>query len=646
MKKLVLLILFLLLTSVNIVFAKTYDLSQISQVKLVTEYSAETTVDEMDTVTFGSYPQSNVSGNTKEPIEWIVLDRQGNRVFLLSKYILDCKSYDDVKQYATWEECTLRQWLNSEFLNNAFTTSEQDSVAVTNVATMWYDESTTHKGEFACSNTYDKCFLLSEKEIKSYFKANSGYGNNRSRGTSYAIAHGLFVFNHTASTMKQFNGNTNWMLRTPTYSTSHVMFADYDGSLNYIGMNVKNKKTYGVRPALWINMSGLQSNSANNNSSNANSSAFNIDVRNGDFVVNNVPGGVIRGLPSRESELRSDNHFYLDNNMQKSTWVYYKTYYYHVDGNGNIQKNQWIELRYVGEDGRMYRGRQTPDGKWVGDDGLVVDVGNDLSKSLTIEVAEPDSWYKTQSGLWYYFENDRTTTKKGWFIDKRDNQTYYLDPQTGIMAVGWTNIGGNWYYFNESHNNEVNWYETGGGFYESYNKKVKAYGSMYKNETTPDGKKVDANGRLVIVQSSQESFNQNNNITMPQESINSNNKTLTIRISGKKSQNVDSSNGHCTVKFLNYELECDNSNEMNLLKQELKQLMEDFRYDWLGNAEDGWGDTIEETLLKVKSIDQSMIRFEYKLRITDFEGTGKTEVLYYYIDWDREDMSISAEAIE
>ena len=69
----------------SVSFARTYDLSQISQVKLVSEYPTDTIVDEMDTVTFGSYPQSDVSGNTKEPIEWIVLDRQGNEAFLLSK---------------------------------------------------------------------------------------------------------------------------------------------------------------------------------------------------------------------------------------------------------------------------------------------------------------------------------------------------------------------------------------------------------------------------------------------------------------------------------------------------------------------------------------------------------------------------------
>lgn len=205
----------------------------------------------------------------------------------------------------------------------------------------------------------------------------------------------------------------------------------------------------------------------------------------------------IVGLPQKLSELYSDNHFYVDNDMQKSTWVFHDNYYYHVDSSGNIEKDKWIEDRYVGTDGRMYKGRQTPDGKWVGDDGLVVDTGDDLSSSLIIEAAEPDSWYKTQSGLWYYFENDRTTTKRGWFTDERDGQTYYFDPETGIMAVGWTKVDGDEYYFNEYPAEEKNWYETGDGFYESYGKKIKAYGSMFRDELTPDGRKVDANGHLM-----------------------------------------------------------------------------------------------------------------------------------------------------
>ena len=110
----------------------------------------------------------------------------------------------------------------------------------------------------------------------------------------------------------------------------------------------------------------------------------------------------------------------------------------------------------------------------------------DLEDSMKEAPPKADSWYKTKNGLWYYFLSDGVRKATGWKVDRDDNQTYYLDPVTGIMAVGWTNIDGSWYYFNENHNNEPNWYDTGGGYYDSYGKKVKSYGSMYRDEITPD----------------------------------------------------------------------------------------------------------------------------------------------------------------
>ena len=474
------------------VMSKAYDLSQISQVKLVSEYTAETNVDEMDTVIFGSYPQSDASGNTKEPIEWIVLDRQGDKTLLLSKYILDCKRYNNEYKDVTWETCTLRNWLNNDFYNSAFSSSEQNKIETTNVI----NNNNIDHGTNGGNNTNDKIFCLSIDEVRKYFgvgtKADDGYqlGKNvATQGTNFAKSednNGNKLYVSVYHSSEWYFGNSSFLLRSLGAAQGVASSVNSNGYL-YTSGYIVDIGNSGVRPALWIKTSELGSTGMYSSDNSSNSLNKN---------------GTISGLPSRESELRSDKHFYLDNNKQINTWVYYKTYYYHVDGSGNIQKNQWIELRYVGSDGRMYRGRQTPDGKWVGDDGLVVDTTDDLSKSLTIEAAEPDSWYKTQSGLWYYFENDRTTTKKGWFTDSRDNQTYYLDPQTGIMAVGWTTINGSEYYFNESHDNENNWYETGGGFYESYGKKTKAYGSMFKNETTPDGQKVDGSGRLIINYSS------------------------------------------------------------------------------------------------------------------------------------------------
>ena len=503
----------------NIVLAEAYNISEIPKCKVVTDYSRDTSVEEMDTVIFGT----NSVDNAKQPMEWIVLEKDGSKALLLSKYTLRNREYNKNDEPVSWETCDLRKYLNNEWYNRVFDNGEKqmilDSVLVN--SNLNYLRS---KDMITCPNTIDKVFLLSFLEFKTYFGCYDvdeiKLNDDLIVGPVVKFFENARAFGLTSIEEKQNAKEKEWWLRgNSTNKKSSILFPiinqgnDTDSYIvfDFVATtptdfmtkeNTKNKHNneslahfcsvsskIGIRPATWVSLAGIQSGDTHlyqtigemeRNSYNRNSSSWQI-----------------AGLPSRESELRSDNRFYLDNNMQKNSWVYYKTYYYHVDGSGNIQKNQWIELRYVGEDGRMYRGRQTPDGKWVGDDGLVVDAGADLSKSLTIEAAEPDSWYKTQSGLWYYFENDRTTTKKGWFTDKRDNQTYYLDPQTGIMAVGWTTINGSQYYFNESHNNEVNWYETGGGFYESYNKKVKAYGSMYKNETTPDGKKVGADGKLI-----------------------------------------------------------------------------------------------------------------------------------------------------
>ena len=461
------------------------DLSnQIKNAKLVSEYPTDTTVDQIDTVTFG-HDENN------QPIEWIVLEKENGKALLLSKYILTSHCYNEEKN-ADWETSSMRKWLNSEYINTIFSKKEQGLILTTDLINYVPVDTRVERS----NNTKDKLFLLSEDERKKY---NNGVFIDTSNGPPVGVderAYNAVRILEELGTYKDGQRSQCWQ-RDP-YNMKLVSKEYLDALLYGNGDYNEYIEENGVRPALWVSLNGSNSsNSTNTQNSVTQDNSNRNKTQSSVSQNNNLSGGVISDLPSRESQLRSDNHFYLDNNMQRNSWVYYRTYYYHVDGSGNIQKNQWIELRYVGADGRMYRGRQTPDGKWVGDDGLVVDIGADLSKSLTIEAAEPDSWYKTQSGLWYYFENDRTTTKKGWFTDSRDSQTYYLDPQTGIMAVGWTNIGGSQYYFNESHDNESNWYETGGGFYESYGKKTKAYGSMFKNEMTPDGRFVDEYGKLI-----------------------------------------------------------------------------------------------------------------------------------------------------
>lgn len=76
-------------------------------------------------VTYGHYEQDNDTANGKEPIEWVVLDVQGDKALLISKYGLDVRPYNTEYNHVTWEECTLRTWLNDTFLNAAFTPEGQ-----------------------------------------------------------------------------------------------------------------------------------------------------------------------------------------------------------------------------------------------------------------------------------------------------------------------------------------------------------------------------------------------------------------------------------------------------------------------------------------------------------------------------------------
>lgn len=122
----------LLMVVVTILIScKSTDITK--NVKLISSYSQDTSIDDMETVKFGSYPQSDACGNTKEPIEWIVLDRQEDKSLLLSKYILDCKCYYVERNDATWEKSLLREWLNNEFYIHAFDNNQKNKIQITHL---------------------------------------------------------------------------------------------------------------------------------------------------------------------------------------------------------------------------------------------------------------------------------------------------------------------------------------------------------------------------------------------------------------------------------------------------------------------------------------------------------------------------------
>ncbi len=203
-------------------------------------------------MTYGTYPQTE-EGTDQTPIEWIVLDydEANKKALLLSRYGLDAAPYNKDYNAITWERCTLRTWLNSEFLKKAFSAEEQSAILVTDVdnsSVQGFSEYDADGG----NNTQDHIFLLSYAEANRCLGVtHDDYENIMSRvtPTAYATAHGALtsVSDQTADGMPA----GWWWLRSPGRSQDLAAAVLSDGSLIQDGVGHDD---YVVRPAFWLNL--------------------------------------------------------------------------------------------------------------------------------------------------------------------------------------------------------------------------------------------------------------------------------------------------------------------------------------------------------------------------------------------------------
>lgn len=192
-------------------------------------------------VYFGSYEQDNNTSNGKEDIAWKVLAKEGNRVLLISKFVLDCKPYNTTRKNVTWETSTLRTWLNGEFANAAFSSED---MKIINISTVTADNNPTFSTSPG-NNTNDKIFLLSIKEANQYFNS---YESKTCKPTKYAISQNVDV---------NRDGNSFWWLRSPGSFQEFAAIMYYVGELDAIG-GLVDDHLIGVRPALWVDISNIK----------------------------------------------------------------------------------------------------------------------------------------------------------------------------------------------------------------------------------------------------------------------------------------------------------------------------------------------------------------------------------------------------
>lgn len=192
-----------------------------------------------DHVTFGSYPQNH--GDIKEPIEWVVLEVKDNEALLISRYALDCQPYHEESADITWENCSLRKWLNDDFMKAAFTDDEQRRISVSENPSGVNPRSGAKSG----NDTRDRIFCLSLAEAEQYYAFDTA---RRCLPTEYAIEEGVLIDNEFGDNDE---GCCFWLLRSPGMSQNLATFVNPDGSLEFFGGDVE-APLGAIRPALRI----------------------------------------------------------------------------------------------------------------------------------------------------------------------------------------------------------------------------------------------------------------------------------------------------------------------------------------------------------------------------------------------------------
>ena len=166
--------------------------------------------------------------------------------------IIDSREYDLGSSYSnSYENSTIRQWLNDNFYNTAFSDLQKQIIMTTTV-----DNSVSSTGfvsnRYSCNNTSDKVFLLSYSEV-----INSEYGFSstftaqdavrQKKASDYAKAQGANVISGNP------DGCCNWWLRSPHTNTSEsVRCVKNNGDASY--NTYVYYTSYGVVPAIQIQL--------------------------------------------------------------------------------------------------------------------------------------------------------------------------------------------------------------------------------------------------------------------------------------------------------------------------------------------------------------------------------------------------------
>lgn len=195
---------------------------------------------------YGGNPEDRkyLNDGVKEELVWKVLKLSDDetKAMLITKDVIAFRPYNETLTEITWEDCSLRKWLNEDFYNGAFTDEEKAAVSESLVDNSKNEDYDTYSGE----DTNDKIYCLSLKEALDF------YGGKVMSYNKKLVA-------------KDINGEASlWWLRGNCRSQRKGIWVSAAGLIDVGGTpcDGSEKAEYGlkvgVRPVMWVDVAALQ----------------------------------------------------------------------------------------------------------------------------------------------------------------------------------------------------------------------------------------------------------------------------------------------------------------------------------------------------------------------------------------------------
>ena len=224
----------------SLVYGNKIDKNTKGPIVLTTNWTRNVQI--LETESIGKYANYKLDDNVD--IDWFILGRDGDKALVTTKYGIDAKPFDNKNVSTTWANSSIRDWLNHDFYDTAFTDYEKQYILKTNVPNRSNSQYNTDSG----ADTEDKIFLLSEEEVKTYF---IDLDTRKARSTTYArkVEGSEVYFNLTEV-------SSNYWLRTMGEDQTKATYVNELGSTVFAGDAITSMKN-AVRPAMWVDINRI-----------------------------------------------------------------------------------------------------------------------------------------------------------------------------------------------------------------------------------------------------------------------------------------------------------------------------------------------------------------------------------------------------